>query len=473
MIAILRKELISDTKSPDRIAAIVALAVITGKIPMGTVLCTQRQLAHELQINLKIIERTWKILKNMYNVIMPDGTHGTRIIDQVNGDHRNLVKSMVANVLDTANYIAKFDEESLYGFTIGKGNFDPPFRLALRDYEKIESVRRDLKVIPQLLTKAVDLAAERLHYSFSPDEVYYGDDYQKQLIYICDVVLTGRKEFIVPGPTRTMVSHALQRSKYEASHLYIDPSDVNLEALNNYCDEHEVGLIYLSPAAPYPCSFELSHDILTRLKKLQVKHGFTILLDDRYGTFKISKTLFDDIATGTNSFIIYLGRMSSLNQKIATANIIAGPKLLIGKIKKMFISQSTQLSPALGYALLKLMHNGELVKYESQVQNSLKARVALVKDKLIGSGLFQEDFIYGQQAWFFYLEPVTGFSFPDDVYDKLARERKFIMSREQFSNSPFFDKGLLISISAFETNSACLLELDKFLAVIKKMMLPD
>lgn len=468
LIKILNKELIYETRIPKNIAAIIARLVLEKKIPLGTKLPTQAKLAGALNVNFKIIEDAWKLLKVIYRIIGTERAGGTRIVSDLNLQNRKKVQELIESPAPV-KYMARFDEETIFGLTLEKRGFRPLLKAALLIYEKVPASKLKQKIIDGLIPAFQKLITSRLNYSFYDNEIYYTDDYEQALIYICEVVLASKSEFVMIKPTTAIVENALQKAKFKVTFIGLDALDLDLNDLDTFCKHNQTGIVYIAASAPYPVTFEISVLMWQKLTALQKIYGFVILLDDRYPGLMISSDLFKDILPGGNGSIIYLAPVTLLHPKLSIINILAGPKSIMSKLRKKYLYKTTLIPVAVGHALLNIMQMGELTKYEFKAYSLVKKLVLLAKEELIKSGLFVEAYLNDQQAWFFYLEPTSG-TFPDHVYSELAKSHQFIMDPDIYRSAPCFRKGVLISVSSFSNAPQLTRDLKGLINSLQKMI---
>lgn len=425
----------------------VMIAIYEGTLPLGTRLPTIREVAKRIKVSRRKVELAWMKLKS-HGYVVTYNRKGSFVASYVQEPSGIKLREIEEVAKAEKIYSARFDQECIIEWNSGSTGFQVEWNKALKRCADLTLSERKAKYNPTLLRQFETMLTTQLAYSFSGEEVYFTDDYQQLITYICDMLLTGDKVLVLTKPVQSLIKIAASIADKDLVYIGSDDQGMLMDELEQNCLERNVAVVYLSSGAPFPVNYLDSPKRISLLMELQRKYRFVILLDDRYPGFVKIPNLLGNLANGRNRSIIYLRPVSLLHADLNEINIIAAPKRIMRRLKQRFVDRSRLMPIAMGKALTLLIQAGTMVKYELKAKKIMRELIVTAKTKLLKSGLWKEFYLNQHQGWFFYLEPVNG-EFVEDTFRQLGNANISIIDPGGYDAGPVFKKGLLISTSAY------------------------
>jgi DNA-binding transcriptional MocR family regulator len=461
-----------EDRSPQNLAAFIAHKILNSELPLGHELFTQRELMSSLNISMTAAEALWSILKDELLVITTFRTNGTRVID----DLPDIMAQNIAAILEEPAdmfHAANFSEMSFFGLAMSNEDFSKALQRDVMYALHHLSHTNSSGLMQKLEVQFVKLASNKLNYNVGKQEIYFNDQYKELLDYCCQAMLGKSKKFVMLDLSPAVVHRVLKHAGYDVHELSSARLQDRLIELENFCREHVVGLVYVSASSPFPFQEVLNNKFWHSFNEIQKKYRFTILLDDNLHLRSLSPVIFQHIEIGKNSNVIYISPPVMLHPKFTVVNYIVGTKEFINKIKAKFINKDPQIPIGTANALYNYIRKGNLVDDIQRFNVALQGRQKKVTEYLLSLDLFEARFIHAQEGWFYYLEPKAGTRFIDNIVQHLFYRKIYVMDRDLFNRDPKFSKGIMISVSAFHHDKACIRALERLAFNLSKMIIPD
>lgn len=423
------------------------IAIYEDTLPLGTRLPTIREVAKCIKAPRRKVELAWIELKRD-RYIVTYNRKGSFVASYVAEPFGISLRKIDEVAKVEKIYSARFDQECIIEWNAGSTGFQAEWNKTLKRCADLTLSERKAKYNPTLLRQFERMLTTQLAYSFSGEEVYLTDDYQQLIIYLCDMLLTGDKVLVLTKPVQSLVKIAASIADKDLVYIGSDDQGMLMNELEQICIERNVAVVYLSSGAPFPINYLGSPERISLLMELQRKYKFVIILDDRYPGFVKIPNLLGNLANGRNGSIIYLRPVSLLHPDLNEINIIAAPKRIMRRLKQRFVHRSRLMPITMGKALTLMIQAGTLARYELKAKKIMRELVLTAKTKLIKSGLWKELYLHKHQGWFFYLEPANG-DFLEDAFEQLGEANISIIDPAGYDTGSMFNKGLLISTSAY------------------------
>jgi hypothetical protein len=446
----LKKENCNQTKSAEYIAAVIVLFYLSRPKLKGVKLPTQKYVARKLEISPSIIEQMWNLLRGTYRIIECRRSTGTRFIAFKDNAHKRLIHDM-ANAA-CGNPGVNFYDATLSGFASNISNWRRLRTSAWTEYQyhpcNDESADNlELEVHLQHRFSAI------MESQIKIEEITFAGRYRSVIEMLIGKNGHLKGELVVVRPNILLEDQDPEASIRMLDFFGFKGHELLMSQLADFCSAHSQVIVYYVPKDTFGFSIEDAQRSWQRLIDLQHHYGFNVILHDRYHLSGINNIIFNSLTSTGNTFLYYIAPACLLDIKLAEINVLICPAKQLAVIKKKNPRLHDNASIAMIYALCHLLRSGQLDAIERLVKKNLFARVEVAKKIILQSGLFKEEHVQRPSGWFFYLEPKEG-KLPTDIIPLLKKVNQLVVEPIVFWSAPQFEKGIVISISSFVSDSS-------------------
>jgi len=306
------------------------------------------------------------------------------------------------------------------------------------EYSMYDKLILDFRTIVNLGTSA----------SYSQQELLYTLDYPHLIMQI-SMSLLGRSVFVTIGTASEMVKNAVTATRKKIIVLDAYRPEEVLMALERECIRRKVGIFYMSSRPNFGLIQPWSSANVEALLQLQAKHEFLILEDDRYASnYPNSDNFLMEQIFQRNADVLYMRPFTHINTDIGMFNLIAGPKMLIKKLRLIMDSASKGTSAKFSRVLHEMISSKEIGQYEKKINRATMAANTIAREVFLNSGLWKEEGIMVTEGWYFLLRPIAG-RLPEDYFQQLTAQRIYLMNPRHFNLLKDAEMGVIISIAGY------------------------
>jgi hypothetical protein len=466
LVSMLNALSLVDRKNPSYVAASFAKLVLSDERYLNMKVPTQYYLQKVTLLTELVIHQSWDILIKVYGLIVTKKGVGTFVVAALPAEQYKKILELIDIQFNGASVIV-FDRLGLRVLNYTLQN--QISRAFDRAYDLPESQSHQ-GMHKALLTAITKVTSERCGYTYQSQEIYFAREYKLLLLMICKVFLRGDSSFVLYKPATLVMLPIVEKSNRTVIVVgaieEVDP----LEELETICKTKKVGIVCFSLSPFCPDELEARQLAWNSLLVLQLKYKFIILIDDRFPGRSEVPDIWSDQLFKQNKAIIYLRPLTLVERRLQDIEVMAAPRQFKLRLKRSVWAEANQIPILIANALLSLLKDGNLLKAEQDSFVQQTKFISTAKKEISESGLFNISALQRHCLWFIYLEPKTGDLTPD-VYQRLKHMNIYVMDPAVYSVSPYNNRGIWISISAYNDASRLLRDIKKLISALKKMII--
>jgi hypothetical protein len=430
-------------------AALIVSFLMNNPTNYGSEIPKQREMVSQFQLPEKIVEDAWKILQNVYKIIITGRGIGTRYIDkidkekwiQINGHYSTVLSGYTIMALNHLTKSALASEQK--GFAMDK-------RYAFNRAETNGSGSYHYCDKSGLHDNITKWFSEKTMHTFSTDELYYTDD-MSLLKGLTDLYANRLEKLVIINPLSFANPDPEKTLSKKWSEVTCGTAEVFITDLNAYCLTHKVNMVYITPPTPLPYDKGVFRIIWQELKSIAENQSFKVLVNDPYGDLIRDRVLFKPENEHIEKPFYYMTSLSMVDEEFKGVSIIIGPRRDITDLKKKYHYKPWVFSRT-AFALEKWFLAGNFKKHEIPIEDMILTRTELATDQFKTSGLFKDWLLDRQQRWFYHLEPRVG-RFSRDIHKNLIKLGIEVINPKLLPFSHHYKNGITISISSFKSDT--------------------